>query len=211
MRDGASEKIRIAKGNWVLRESLLQCHFIPPQIQHELTQATAVKNLQPATWAIAGVLALHCFSLLQYCLQLPLQMGPPPPPESTLPNKKLCLVSEGAAWVIIRFLMLTALRMSVRSSLYDRTNKSSHKHEFGPETYSEADDTYTHSCITCDYAETFEKMWEVIDWISLFLIVFRPYAILVVTRVEHQDVVIVRCVITCRSCHQLPIVKEIFH
>lgn len=53
---------------------------------------------------------------------------------------------------------LKALRMSVRSSLYDRTNKSSHEHQFGPETYNEADDTYTRTCITCDYAETFEKM-----------------------------------------------------
>jgi DNA-repair protein complementing XP-A cells len=60
--------------------------------------------------------------------------------------------------MMMHLLMLTALRMSVRSSLYDRTNKSSHEHQFGPETYNEADDTYTHTCITCNYAQTFEKM-----------------------------------------------------
>jgi hypothetical protein len=83
--------------------------------------------------------------------------------------------------------MLTALRMSVRSSLYDRTNKSSHEHQFGPETYNEADDTYTHTCITCDYAETFEKMWEAVDWISPFPIGFRRYAVLQLSRVcQHR-------------------------
>ncbi|XP_069673219.1 DNA repair protein complementing XP-A cells homolog [Periplaneta americana] len=53
---------------------------------------------------------------------------------------------------------LKALRMSVRSSLYDRTNKSSHVHQFGPETFNEEDDTYSHTCTTCSYSETFEKM-----------------------------------------------------
>lgn len=50
------------------------------------------------------------------------------------------------------------LRMSMRSSLYDRTSSASHTHEFGPETYNESDDTYTHTCLTCKYVETFEKM-----------------------------------------------------
>ncbi|XP_019866376.1 DNA repair protein complementing XP-A cells homolog [Aethina tumida] len=53
---------------------------------------------------------------------------------------------------------LKELRMNMRSSLYDRTTKASHTHEFGPETYNEDDDTYTHSCLTCPYEETFEKM-----------------------------------------------------
>lgn len=54
---------------------------------------------------------------------------------------------------------ITALRMSVRSSLYDRTTKSSsHEHEFGPETYNEEDDNYTRNCLTCSYLEVFEKM-----------------------------------------------------
>ncbi|RZF44736.1 hypothetical protein LSTR_LSTR000688 [Laodelphax striatellus] len=53
---------------------------------------------------------------------------------------------------------MKALRMNVRSSLYDRTTKASHEHEFGPETYNEEDDTYNRTCLTCDYNETFEKM-----------------------------------------------------
>jgi hypothetical protein len=69
--------------------------------------------------------------------------------------------------------MLTALRMSVRSSLYDHTNKS-HQHQFGPETYNESDDTYTHACTTCTFTETFEKMWKPADQINRFLLVFTP-------------------------------------
>ncbi|XP_045481575.1 DNA repair protein complementing XP-A cells homolog [Harmonia axyridis] len=53
---------------------------------------------------------------------------------------------------------LKALRMNMRSSLYDRTSAASHTHNFGPETYNEEDDTYTHKCLTCPYVETFEKM-----------------------------------------------------
>ncbi|GFG35209.1 hypothetical protein Cfor_01313 [Coptotermes formosanus] len=53
---------------------------------------------------------------------------------------------------------LKALRMRVRSSLYDHTNKSSHEHQFGPETHNKSDDTYTRMCIACDFTETFEKM-----------------------------------------------------
>jgi len=50
------------------------------------------------------------------------------------------------------------LRMQVRSSLYDKTTKASHVHEFGEDTYNEEDDTYTHICTTCGYEETYEKM-----------------------------------------------------
>lgn len=50
------------------------------------------------------------------------------------------------------------LRMQVRSSLYDKTTKASHVHEFGEDTYNEEDDTYTHTCTTCGYKETYEKM-----------------------------------------------------
>ncbi|XP_015601065.1 DNA repair protein complementing XP-A cells homolog isoform X2 [Cephus cinctus] len=50
------------------------------------------------------------------------------------------------------------LRMEVRSSLYDKTQKASHVHTFGEDTYNEDDDTYTHSCVTCGYEETYEKM-----------------------------------------------------
>lgn len=50
------------------------------------------------------------------------------------------------------------LRMEVRSSVYDRTKKASHSHEFGEDTYNEDDDTYTHTCTECEYEETYEKM-----------------------------------------------------
>lgn len=50
------------------------------------------------------------------------------------------------------------LRMSVRSSLYNKTLAASHTHQFGSEVYNEDDDTYTHTCTTCSYEETFEKM-----------------------------------------------------
>ena len=52
---------------------------------------------------------------------------------------------------------LKALRMNVRSSLYDKTTKQ-HIHNFGPDSYNESEDTYSHKCIICDYEETFEKM-----------------------------------------------------
>lgn len=48
--------------------------------------------------------------------------------------------------------------MQVRSSLYDKTSKASHTHEFGEDLYNEDNDTYTHNCITCGYEETYEKM-----------------------------------------------------
>ncbi|KAG7201139.1 hypothetical protein KM043_003930 [Ampulex compressa] len=50
------------------------------------------------------------------------------------------------------------LRMQVRSSMYDKTTKASHIHEFGKDTYNEEDDTYTHTCTACGYDETYEKM-----------------------------------------------------
>ncbi|CAG9857217.1 unnamed protein product [Phyllotreta striolata] len=53
---------------------------------------------------------------------------------------------------------LKELRKGMRSSLYDRTKKASHTHEFGEETYNEDDDTYYRKCTTCPYEETFEKM-----------------------------------------------------
>ncbi|GLH03245.1 DNA repair protein complementing XP-A cells homolog [Gryllus bimaculatus] len=53
---------------------------------------------------------------------------------------------------------LKSLRMNVRSSLYDRTTKATHEHEFGPDSYNADDDTYTHSCKTCGFEETFEKL-----------------------------------------------------
>jgi DNA-repair protein complementing XP-A cells len=50
------------------------------------------------------------------------------------------------------------LRMEVRSSLYDKTKKASHTHQFGEDTYNEDDDTYTHTCVTCGFEDTYEKM-----------------------------------------------------
>jgi len=50
------------------------------------------------------------------------------------------------------------LRMEVRSSLYDKTQKASHTHKFGEDVYNEDDDTYTHTCKTCGFEETYEKM-----------------------------------------------------
>ncbi|XP_047000024.1 DNA repair protein complementing XP-A cells [Schistocerca americana] len=53
-----------------------------------------------------------------------------------------------------------ALRMAVRSSLYDRTKSATHTHEFGPEKPlpDQGEDTYTRKCTTCGYEEIFEKM-----------------------------------------------------
>lgn len=56
------------------------------------------------------------------------------------------------------FTKMKELRMQVRSSLYDRTTKAPHEHEFGKDTYNEEDDTYMHTCTTCGYEETYEKM-----------------------------------------------------
>lgn len=53
---------------------------------------------------------------------------------------------------------LKALRMEMRSSLYDRTSKGPHTHTFGEDTYHEDEDNYTHVCTICNFVETFEKM-----------------------------------------------------
>ncbi|KAL1131709.1 hypothetical protein AAG570_011322 [Ranatra chinensis] len=54
---------------------------------------------------------------------------------------------------------LKALRMVVRSSLYDqRVNNAPHEHEFGEEVYDSEEDNYTRTCLTCEFKETFEKM-----------------------------------------------------
>lgn len=50
------------------------------------------------------------------------------------------------------------LRMEVRSSIYTKKTTAVHEHEFGPDTYNEEEDNYTHSCISCPYTETYEKM-----------------------------------------------------
>ncbi|XP_075168550.1 DNA repair protein complementing XP-A cells homolog Xpac [Haematobia irritans] len=50
------------------------------------------------------------------------------------------------------------LRMEVRSSLYTKETKGVHTHEFGEDTYNEEEDTYTHTCLTCNFTETYEKM-----------------------------------------------------
>ncbi|KAH8265701.1 hypothetical protein KR038_005667 [Drosophila bunnanda] len=50
------------------------------------------------------------------------------------------------------------LRMEVRSSVYTKKTHAIHEHEFGPDTYNEEEDTYTHTCLTCPYSETYEKM-----------------------------------------------------
>ncbi|XP_067631639.1 DNA repair protein complementing XP-A cells homolog [Eurosta solidaginis] len=50
------------------------------------------------------------------------------------------------------------LRMEMRSSLYKKETKAIHEHEFGADTYNEEDDNYTHTCLTCSYTETYEKM-----------------------------------------------------
>lgn len=48
--------------------------------------------------------------------------------------------------------------MEVRSSLFDKTTKSSHTHEYGPERYNESDDTYSQKCKTCGFVHTYEKL-----------------------------------------------------
>ncbi|KAH8349425.1 hypothetical protein KR067_012051 [Drosophila pandora] len=50
------------------------------------------------------------------------------------------------------------LRMEVRSSIYTKKTHEIHQHEFGPDTYNEEEDTYTHTCLSCPYSETYEKM-----------------------------------------------------
>lgn len=53
---------------------------------------------------------------------------------------------------------LRALRMDVRSSLYDRSH-ATHAHSFGPEQrLGDDEDTYSRECLTCGFQETYEKM-----------------------------------------------------
>jgi DNA-repair protein complementing XP-A cells len=52
---------------------------------------------------------------------------------------------------------MVTLRMEARSSLYTR-DLSAHTHEWGPESYNEEEDTYSHSCTECGQNETYEKM-----------------------------------------------------
>ncbi|XP_041975088.1 DNA repair protein complementing XP-A cells homolog isoform X2 [Aricia agestis] len=51
---------------------------------------------------------------------------------------------------------LRALRMAVRSTLFDRT-RAAHEHTFGPEQYDADEDIYRRSC-DCGHTETYEKM-----------------------------------------------------
>ena len=56
------------------------------------------------------------------------------------------------------YVIFTELRKAVRSSLY-RKDTGRHEHEYGEETYNEADDTYSKTCETCGYTMTYEKLW----------------------------------------------------
>lgn len=51
---------------------------------------------------------------------------------------------------------LRALRMDVRSSLFDRT-RAAHAHEFGAEQYDADSEQYSRAC-ACGHVETYEKM-----------------------------------------------------
>lgn len=52
---------------------------------------------------------------------------------------------------------LGELRKAVRSTLYDKTTKK-HEHEFGESTYNEETEEYFHSCLKCEYSETYEEL-----------------------------------------------------
>lgn len=52
---------------------------------------------------------------------------------------------------------LSELRKAVRSTLYDKTTKK-HEHEFGESTYNPDTDEYSHSCLKCEFSETYEVM-----------------------------------------------------
>ncbi|KAK9500169.1 hypothetical protein O3M35_001481 [Rhynocoris fuscipes] len=54
---------------------------------------------------------------------------------------------------------LKALRMAVRSSVYNKTTTSGfHVHEYGEEVYNEDDDNYSKTCEKCGFVETYEKL-----------------------------------------------------
>lgn len=50
------------------------------------------------------------------------------------------------------------LRMNVRSSLFDKTKGRTHTHNFGPESYNEEEDIFSHTCTICHLTESYEKM-----------------------------------------------------
>lgn len=52
---------------------------------------------------------------------------------------------------------LRALRMDVRSSLFDRSH-ATHEHRFGPERHDPAADVYERTCLDCGHVESYEKM-----------------------------------------------------
>ncbi|KAF6778226.1 hypothetical protein AHF37_02159 [Paragonimus kellicotti] len=49
------------------------------------------------------------------------------------------------------------LKVQTRSSLFMKTH-ATHQHNFGPETYDEANDVYMKRCTGCEYVTTFEKL-----------------------------------------------------
>ncbi|CAK1601510.1 unnamed protein product [Parnassius mnemosyne] len=52
---------------------------------------------------------------------------------------------------------LRALRMDVRSSLFDRTH-APHDHRFADEVYDADADEYSRTCLDCGHVQTYEKM-----------------------------------------------------
>lgn len=52
---------------------------------------------------------------------------------------------------------LRALRMDVRSSLFDRT-RAAHRHEFGAEQLCADTDLYSRACLQCGHVQSYEKM-----------------------------------------------------
>lgn len=54
---------------------------------------------------------------------------------------------------------LKNLRMTVRSSLFKKTAGPVHEHKFKDEVYNEEEDTYSKTCKTCGFVDTYEKMW----------------------------------------------------
>jgi DNA-repair protein complementing XP-A cells len=53
---------------------------------------------------------------------------------------------------------LVELKKTVRATLFDNRKKAAHEHEFGPSTYNEETDEYTHVCTTCGFSETYEEL-----------------------------------------------------
>lgn len=77
--------------------------------------------------------------------------------EALLEEKELRDEKRSASKIKKYNKQLKALRMNVRSSLYDRTSAATHVHTFGPETHIE-EDSYTRTCTTCQFVDEFEKM-----------------------------------------------------